>query len=125
MVEDGNKSNERVKWGTFIHSENLLLFVPMNIRLGQVYLVIRRKEDSKFSIIMAYTKMFMKIRKCISRKIIFGFAQKKLENLNRFNSYTEGDEDVNAFFDPTPQILLGLGKQRLLQYEQELIKRNS
>ena len=69
--------------------------------------------------------MFMKIRKYIPRKIIFGFAQKYLENINNIKSYTEGDEDVNAFFDPTPQILLELGKQRLLQYEQELIKRNS
>lgn len=125
MVEDGNKSNERIKWGTFIYSENLLLFVPMNIRLGQVYLVIRREDNSKFSIIQVYTKMFMKIRKYISRKIIFGFAQKELENSNSFNSYTEGDEDTKLYFDPTPKILLKLGKQRLLQYEQELIKRNS
>lgn len=125
MVEDGNKSNERIKWGTFIYSENLLLFVPMNIRLGVIYLVIRRKDNSKFSIIHVYTKMFMKIRKYIPRKIIFGFAQKELEDLNSFNSYTEGDENVNAYFDPTPQILLSLGKQRLLQYEQEFIKRNS
>lgn len=124
MVEDGNKSNERIKWGTFIYSENLLLFVPMNIKLGQVYLVIR-KDNSKFSIVWVYTELFMKIRKYIPRKIIFWFVQKELEGLNSFNSYTEGDEDVNAFFDPTPQILLRLGKQKLLQYEQELIKRNS
>lgn len=129
MVEAGNKSDERIKWGTFIYSENLLLFVPMSIRMGQVYLVIRRKDNynSKFSIIWVYTKMFMKIRKYIPRKIIFGFAQKELENSDSFNSYTEGDADVTAFFDPTPhpRILLELGKQRLLQYEQELIKRNS
>lgn len=125
MVEDGNKSNERIKWGTFIYSENLLLFVPMNIRLGWVYLVIRRKDNSKFSIIQVYTKMFMKIKKYISRKIIFGFAQKELENLNSFNSYTEGDEDAMAYFDPTFKILLRLGKHRLLQYEQEFIKKDS
>ena len=125
MVEDGNKSDERIKWGTFIYSENLLLFVPMNIRLGQVYLVIRGKDNSKFSIIQIYTKMFMKIRKYIPRKIIFGFAQKELENQNSFNSYTEGFWDDMRYFDPTPKILLRLGKQRLLQYEQELIKRNS
>ena len=125
MVEDGNESNERIKWGTFIYSENLLLFVPMNIKLGHVYLVIRRKDNSKFSIILVYTKMFMKIRKYIPRKIIFGFAQKELEDLNSFNSYTEGDEDVRVYFDPTPRMLLRLGKHKLLQYEQELIKRNS
>jgi hypothetical protein len=118
MVEDGNKSNEKIKWGTFIYSENLLLFVPMSIRLEQVYLVIRRKDNSKFSIIWVYTTIFTKIRKCIPRKIIFEFAQ---ENLNSIMSYTEGD----AIFDPTAQILLEIGKQRLLQYEQKLIKRNS
>ena len=126
MVEDGNKSNERIKWGTFIYSENLLLFVPMNIKLGEVYLVIRRKDSSKFSIIQVYTKMFMKIRKYIPRKIIFGFAQKELENMNNINSYTEGDEEnVMMYFDPIPKILLRLGKHKLLQYEQESIKRNS
>lgn len=125
MVEDGNKSDERIKWGTFIYSENLLLFVPMNIRLGQVYLVIRREDNSRFSIIQVYTRMFMKIRKYIPRKIIVGFAQKELENLSSFNSYTEGDLGDLRYFDPTPKILLRLGKQRLLQYEQELIKRNS
>lgn len=125
MVEDGNKSNERVKWATFIYSENLLLFVPMNIKLGHVYLVIRRKDNSKFSIIQVYTELFMKIRKYIPRKIIFWFVQKELEDLNSFNSYTEGEESVKMYFDPTPKILLRLGKQRLLQYEQELIKRNS
>lgn len=125
MVEDGNKSNERIKWGTFIYSENLLLFVPMNIKLGHVYLVVRRKDDSRFSIIQVYTRMFMKIRKYIPRKIIVGFAHLALENVNHINSYTEGDEDAMMYFDSTFKILLRLGKQRLLQYEQELIKRNS
>jgi len=124
MVEDGNKSNERVKWGTFIYSENLLLFVPMNIKLGQVYVVIRRKD--KFSIIQIYTELFMRIRKYIPRKIISWFVHKELEDLNGFNSYTEEDWNAMRYFDPTiPKTLLRLGKQKLLQYEQELIKRNS
>ena len=120
MVEDSNKSNERVKWGTFIYSENLLLFVPMNIKLGQVYLVTRRKDDSKFSIIQVYTELFMKIRKYIPRKIIFWFVHKELNDVISLNSYTE-----DMIFDPIPKMLLRLGEQKLLQYEQELIKRNS
>ena len=72
---------ETIKWGIYLASDKVVVFISLNPRLAYIYVVIKGTSGTYF-ISYIYVNDFFRIRKHLSRKLLQDYLKPKHDLLS-------------------------------------------